>query len=261
MTATLIALETSTEYCSVALLHGASVHTRHVHAGQTHSAVLLPMVAELLAEADLTLAGCDAIVFGAGPGSFTGLRIACSVAQGLAWGAQRPVIPVCSLEMLAEGWRMQGADLLIGTLLLCALDDRMGEVYWALLEWDGADWQRRVSPSLAKPEQVVAEVDALLIGDLRRIRVIGCGNAFFVFASIMASAVVQVADEPRLPHAGAALSLARRMWVRGEVLPAHRAMPLYVRDQVALTTAARDLIAQQKRQHPPADAVEPLPVA
>jgi len=119
---------------------------REVHAGQTHSQLLLPMCQDLLAEAGLGLAQLDGIAFGAGPGSFTGLRIACAVAQGLAFGADVPVLGVGTLLALAEA---SGAARVIA-----CLDARMGEVYHAAYRREVGDWMTESGPQLCAPQQV-----------------------------------------------------------------------------------------------------------
>ena len=117
----ILALDTSTEVCAVALGDGLTWHERAIVAGQRHSELLLPMIRAMLAERGVTLKQLDGIAFGAGPGSFTGLRIACGVAQGLALGARLPVVGVSTLEALAETRRDQAA----GDRVIAALDARM----------------------------------------------------------------------------------------------------------------------------------------
>src|SRR5450759_3407814 len=132
----IIAIETSTELASAALLHGDQVLTREVSGVQTHSQTILPMVQSLLAQAGISLAQCDAIAFGAGPGSFTGVRTACGIAQGLAFGLDLPVLPIVTLLAMAQACRESG----LASDVLCVLDARMGEVYWAQYRYaDG--WQ------------------------------------------------------------------------------------------------------------------------
>src|SRR5258706_7642337 len=128
----LLALDTSTEYCSAALLRGEELTHREAHAVQRHSELILPMIEDLLGAGGLELEQFDGIDFGAGPGSFTGLRIACGVAQGLAFGAGLPVVPVGTLIALAQE---SGASRVIA-----CLDARMGEVYHAAYRRDGASW-------------------------------------------------------------------------------------------------------------------------
>ena len=140
----LLALDTSTEYLSLALMKGDKTFTFDINAGQTHSQIILPQLQLLLNEADLQLNELQCIAFGAGPGSFTGVRIAAGVAQGLGFGAQLPVVSICTLLALAEA---SGADKVIA-----CLDARMGEVYHAAYERVSGEWQTVVEPGLYKPE-------------------------------------------------------------------------------------------------------------
>src|SRR5438552_15269054 len=133
----LLALDTAGELCSVALFDGAVWHERSIVAGQSHSQHVLPMVQECLAHAALRLQDLDGIAFGAGPGAFTGVRIACGVAQGLAFGANLPVVPVPTLLALAQhAWREHQA-----TNVFACLDARMREVYVAFYAREANDWR------------------------------------------------------------------------------------------------------------------------
>src|SRR5438876_360796 len=143
----ILALDASTDVCAVALGDGAHWAERVENAGQRHSELLLPMVQALLAEARLDLAALDGIAFGAGPGSFTGLRIACGVAQGLALGADLPVVGVATLQAMAEAARQKSGR----TRVIAALDARMREVYVAAYEHDGLRWRVVLEPAVAMP--------------------------------------------------------------------------------------------------------------
>src|SRR5271167_1775066 len=143
----ILALDASTDVCAAALGDGASWGERVESAGQRHSELLLPMVHALLSEARLELTDLDGIAFGAGPGSFTGLRIACGVVQGLALGASLPVIAVATLEAMAETARSRSGC----TRVIAALDARMQEVYLAAYEHDGTRWRETVPPCVVAP--------------------------------------------------------------------------------------------------------------
>lgn len=265
MTRTLIALETSTEFCSVALRHAGQVTVRRVHAGQTHSERLLPMLAELLAEAGIAAQACEVIAFGAGPGSFTGLRIACSVAQGLAYGLDCPVIAVGTLRAMAEELRQnlsqkrkhnQEPDPLPdGTLVLAALDARMREVYWAVYAWQSGEWQERVAPGLSRPADVRHELAgeagfaSSSMPDAASGTLVqwGCGNGFDHFSAELSPCVGRIGG-PKIPDAEAMVALADRQLARGETMAAQAAAPLYVRNRVALTTLERDDVREQKKR-------------
>jgi tRNA threonylcarbamoyladenosine biosynthesis protein TsaB len=227
----LLALETSSAVCSVALLSSERLDCVAALAGQSHSGMLLDMVRKVLSEAELELADCAAIAFGAGPGSFTGLRIACSVAQGLAWGQDLPVVPVGTLTAMAEECRRaQQQDLPKGTRVLVAQDARMGEIYWSVLAWQGGRWSETIGPSLSAPKD--------LEGAVGRDIAFGCGNAFELFPAELVPLVGTVSG-PLVPDARAIAQVALGPVLAGEVLAASLARPLYIRDRVALTSDER----------------------
>jgi tRNA threonylcarbamoyladenosine biosynthesis protein TsaB len=240
----LLALDTSTEFCSVALLRatassgGASVTepyaevavwVRHEATGAVSSTRLLPAIGELLDEAGLSLANCDAIAFGAGPGSFTGLRTATGVAQGLAFGLDIPVVPVGTLLVCAERARLRDPS---ATRVLAALDARMDEAYWADYEWDAAasDWRTLHPASLDAPERIVAPAAPFTLA----------GNAAVAFGARLAAAgAARTIDAEALPHALPLAHAALRAFRAGRTVRADEAAPEYVRNKVAQTTAER----------------------
>ena len=161
-TVNLLAFDTSTEALSIALAGPGEPLLHAGEGGAQASATLIPAVLALLEQAGLELRDLDAIVFGSGPGSFTGLRTACSVAQGLALGAGVPVLPVETLMAVAEEARLRaGADD-----VLALLDARMGEVYLARYTHDGRRWQRAGPVQLGAPEAVVVPAGAVLAGNV-----------------------------------------------------------------------------------------------
>jgi tRNA threonylcarbamoyladenosine biosynthesis protein TsaB len=221
---TILAIETTTELASAALLHGTQLLLREAPSVQTHSQNILPMVQSLLNEAGIRLADCDAVAFGAGPGSFTGVRTGCGIAQGLAYGAGLPVVPVVSLLAMAEACREQTGAV----DALCVLDARMGEVYWAQYRYEGA-WRTIVEPTLSRPEAVTPQGEVLACGNGLSVyspQFSGFDFAFGVNADIM-------------PHATRVAVLARDAFARGETLDPAAAQPIYLRNKVALTTAER----------------------
>jgi tRNA threonylcarbamoyladenosine biosynthesis protein TsaB len=221
----LLVIDTSTEWCSAALWLDGRIHARRVLAEQRHSSLLLPMVDELLRESGLTLRQLDGIGYGAGPGSFTGLRIACAVTQGLAFGADLPVVGVSTLESIAE---QTGADH-----VLTVLDARMAEVYWAAYERDGAGWRAVSAPQLALPESVVVPAG----GDW-----VGAGNGFAALGEVLRprlAAQLARIDDTLMPDAAAMAPLVARAFERGEAMDAALAAPIYLRDKVALTVDER----------------------
>lgn len=221
----ILAFDTSTELCSCALTCDGEVFLRERNAGQSHSEILLPMIDSLLAENGLRVSALDAIAFGSGPGSFTGLRIACGVAQGLALGANLPVIAITSLLALAEG---QGTRKVIA-----CVDARMGEIYHAAYESEGDDWVCVAQPSLCRPDD-----SPQLSGENWS----GCGSGFKVHGEALSrryAGKLAAIDANALPHAREISSLALRRFARGEIADPASATPLYVRDKVALKSSER----------------------
>ena len=215
----LLAFDTSTETMFIALTDGQQTWQHTSEGGAKTSAALIPAILALLKEADLTLQQLDAIVFGRGPGSFTGLRTACSVAQGLAFGAGGiQVLPVDTLLAVAEEARFSIGSEKIQSVL----DARMGEVYAASYIYNNGIWAANSEIQLFKPDQLLVEAGFRLAGncldDANRI------NA--------------------LPTATAMLRLAPSLLAAGLAVPADQALPLYVRDKVAQTTAERQAMAK-----------------
>lgn len=220
----LLAIETSTELCSAALLRGDELFVEEVLAPNQHAERLAPMVRRLFARAGLAAADMDAFAFGQGPGSFTGLRIACGLAQGLALGAGRPVVGVSSLLALAEQAN--------ASRVVAALDARMGETYLAAYSRIGGDWQAAIEPGLFAQ----GALPALPGHDW-----VATGSGFDAFDWLRGAYSAQVGNriEGDLPRAGAVARVAARKLARGESVPAEQAAPLYLRDKVALTTRER----------------------
>lgn len=221
----LIAIETSTRLLSVALWRDGALLERRQDRPNGGSDLILPWVGEILAEAGITLKHLDGIAFGAGPGGFTGLRLACAVAQGLAYGADLPVAPVCTLEALA----LESG----GERVYACLDARMNEVYGAAYEMVAGFPREILAPAVAPPDAVL-----LPEGDGWQ----GCGDGFAAYPDALAARLgPRIAAWRRdvLPTAAAVARLAAPRLVRCDGIPAARAVPLYVRDKVALTTAER----------------------
>ena len=217
----LLAIETSTHHLSVALLAGDACLTRGEFLAHGGSDRLLPWIQSLLAEGGLTLRQLDGIAFGAGPGAFTGLRLACGVTQGLAYGADLPVVGICTLEAMAFS-----AD---ADRVFACLDARMNEVYVAAyVRTAEAEFHCEMSPVVLPPEMVVAPE-----GEWRAV-----GDGFAAYADTLQTRFPD-ADATVLPTAEAVGRLALPRFLRGEGQAAMAAAPLYVRDKVALTTAER----------------------
>ncbi len=221
----ILALETSTELGSCALWHDGNVLERICPSGQSHSENLLPLVRELLADAGVAVGQLDAIAFGVGPGAFTGLRIACGAAQGLAVAADLPLIPVSGLEVMAASVE--------GNKVLALLDARMGEVYSGRYCLEGDRYRLAGEIRVSPPAEIALPDDAGWVA---------CGNAPAVYPELRerlaASGIPCQGDI--LPAAGVLARIAEARWRAGEDLidPA-QAAPLYVRDKVAKTVAER----------------------
>jgi tRNA threonylcarbamoyladenosine biosynthesis protein TsaB len=217
-----LAFDTSTERMSVAARTGAGpVQAMEGAGGAQTSATLIPAIQSLLGQAGIGLRSLDAIVFGRGPGSFTGLRTACSVAQGLGFGAGVPVLGVATLMAVAEEARVLAGV----TRVVAVLDARMDEVYWAQYAHEGGLWRETAAPALGRPEDVTVPPGATL-----------AGNALTLHDARLAPGA------PRLeawPTAAALLRLAPGLLAAGQATAAAQALPLYVRDKVAQTVAER----------------------
>ena len=221
----LLAIETATESCSVALLCGERLVTRSEIAPRRHAELLLPMCDEVLAEAGLDRRDLDAIAVGRGPGAFTGVRLAISAAQGIALALDIPVVPVSSLMALAAQAPDNGADV------LAVIDARMGEVYAAVY--------RRSNGNLeAVGEETVGRADALHLPPSTALNVIGTGWTSYreALTTILASAPPW-ADGDRYPQAADIARIAAPIAAAGGGIAAEQALPVYLRDKVALTLA------------------------
>lgn len=218
---------------SCALLRGDAVISRSSSGVRTHSAAVLPMIQELLAEASIALADVDAIAYGSGPGSFTGVRTACGVAQGLGFGAGLPLVPVVTLDAMALACRQQYGS----TDILAVLDARMGEVYWAQYRYDAGEAQGAPAllpvtvqaPLLSAPESVAPQGG-----------VTACGNGFPAYADAFAGkAFAEGAHGGVMPHAVQVAQLGRIAFEAGQGVAAAQAQPLYLRNKIAYTSAER----------------------
>jgi len=229
-TMNLLAFDTSTDMMSIAVqrtLDGtAQVWQRTAPGGAQTSAHLIPLIQDLMQQAGLTFDQLDAIAFGCGPGSFTGLRTACAVAQGLAFGAKVPVLPIDTLLAVAEEARYQHLAHLPKLQVMALLDARMDELYGARYAFESGLWRQIGGYSLMKPEELVMGADCTL-----------AGNVFAVYGARLTDI-----SSPRfdaLPTATALLRMAPALLAAGGAVPADQALPLYIRDKVAKTTAER----------------------
>lgn len=223
----LLALDTSTEACSVALLHEGRVLLRHEEIPRMHAQRVLPMVRELVDEAGIPLSALDAIAFGRGPGAFTGVRIAIGVVQGLGFALERPVLPVSDLAVLAQrAHREFGA-----TQVASAIDARMDEVYWGCYRLEEGEMRLQGVEAVLAPE--AASLPRLADGDW-----FGAGTGWGTHAARLPVRPGAMAGD-LLPHARDLLDLARFAWARGEALAAEQAQPVYLRDKVATPKPAQ----------------------
>jgi tRNA threonylcarbamoyladenosine biosynthesis protein TsaB len=231
MSPAVLGLETSGTWCSVALTAHGRVHARRLAVGNAHSDHVLDMVAEVLAEAGMLLSDCDAVSFGAGPGSFTGLRIACSVAQGLAFGAGLPVVAIGTLDAIAFGAASESGT----ATLLVAQDARMGEVYWGVFDVLADVPRPLIAPSLSKAADTG---HALADAGFTLPFAVGAGNAWQAHPEALAGVAARIVLREAADAADVAVLGAREFAVGRAIDPAD-AVPLYVRDRVAETTAER----------------------
>lgn len=221
----ILALDTSSEYCSVALWRNGEVDARDTHAGQRHSELLLRMVDELLSRHGLRVGQLDGIAFGEGPGSFTGLRIACGVTQGLALATGIPVVGVGTLLAMAEATE--------AAHVVCCLDARMHEIYHAAYERSGEKWTAVHPPGLYEPA---------LAPQLPGGRWFGGGSGFAVYRETLMQRYegkLSRVDAGLHPRAQEIARLAVPQFERGEGIDGALAAPLYIRDKVALKTGER----------------------
>ena len=223
----ILAVDTATEACSAALLVGDKVFSRWEEAPRDHTRKILPMVQAVLEDAGLSLDQLDAIAFGRGPGSFTGVRIGISVAQGLAFGAGVPLIGVSTLAAMAQGvHRLEGADK-----VLSAIDARMNEVYFGRFDLQGDCMALVGEEVVSEPLALVGELTAEgpLAGNWSAV-----GTGFETYGEALGTlAQTQtLSQQVRFPAALDMLPLARKAWLAGEAVAVEQATPVYLRDKV-----------------------------
>jgi tRNA threonylcarbamoyladenosine biosynthesis protein TsaB len=225
-----LAVDAATEACSVALLSGEELISRSAEGGRPHAQQVLGMVEAVLAEAEGSLSMLDGIAASIGPGAFTGVRISVAVAQGLAFGAGLPVVPVSTLEALAFQVMRSG-----GRHALACLDARMGEVYWGCFSADlarGLGWS--CPASVGPPEGVALPV-------LEPYRGIGRGFVAYPQLAALPGLELDPKEAQALPNAREFAALGALRLALGEGVDPADISPLYLRDKVALTEAERRL--------------------
>lgn len=217
----LLAFDTSTQTLGLALLTDGQTLLLEMEGGARASEDLLPQIMRLLGNSDLNIKDLDAIVFGCGPGAFTGLRTSCSVAQGLAMGAGLPVIPVVTLHACAQQHWLTLPELQHNTDIFVQLDARMNEWYWAHYQWVNNKWTILEAPCLSSPQEMQIYVDK----------------------HHPKHTITMIAP----PMVGM-MTLAQAAWKQGKTVPPEEALPLYLRNKVALTTAERMALHNSKEK-------------
>jgi tRNA threonylcarbamoyladenosine biosynthesis protein TsaB len=233
----LLAIETSTEFLSLALSRGEELHAYHREAGQRHAELILDSISALLGRAGMGLGDLDGLAYGEGPGSFTGLRIGCGVVQGLALARGLKVLGVGTLLALAEQAAEQAAvpaieEAAAGQVVAC-LDARMGEIYHAAYRRSRDGWETVHAPGLCRPQDCPVPSGTAWIG---------AGSGFAAYGPVLRERFGSTLErtEPGVaPTAVAVLRLARQRFARGDGAAAESAIPVYIRDKVALKTSER----------------------
>ncbi|MDY2948004.1 MAG: tRNA (adenosine(37)-N6)-threonylcarbamoyltransferase complex dimerization subunit type 1 TsaB [Mannheimia varigena] len=221
MMTTILALDTATEACSVALLHNGLISTLDEISPRSHTQRILPMVDELLTQANIQIKDVNYLVFGRGPGSFTGVRVGVSVAQGLAMGANLPVVAVSNLKAMAEeAYQKLGAEKVIALI-----DARMNEVYFAQFERNGEQWNEAEAEQVCSPEKAISQFQVS-----ENVVVVGTGWA--AYSQFFEQNLPLVVSDITLPSAEYMLSIAQEEITKGNVQSALEIEPVYLRNEV-----------------------------
>lgn len=224
MSTRILAIDTATEACSVAIWNQGEIHALFELCPREHTQRILPMVQQVLAGSGVTLGQLDALAFGRGPGSFTGVRIGIGIAQGLALGADLPLLGVSTLQTMAQGaWRLTGAER-----VLSAIDARMGEVYWGQFErqQDG-NWLESEGEAVLTPAQALVRAQGLQ-GHWAHV-----GTGWQTYPDLVAGSTLTLSDgQMLLPQAEDMLPLALHAWQQGLAVAVEHAEPTYLRNEV-----------------------------
>jgi tRNA threonylcarbamoyladenosine biosynthesis protein TsaB len=226
----LLAIETATEACSAALYVDGIVTERFELTSKEHTRLILPMIDSLMADAGLKPQQLDALAFGCGPGSFTGVRIATGVIQGIAFGADLPVVPVSTLAAIAQDFFDTQAEC---NVAFTAMDARMGEIYWGVYQRDEQGFAELIGK-----ESVTPAVDI----DFPDRTGAGVGSGWGVYRQELMTRLagrVSYCEADKLPRAGAIARLGARGFERGLAVAVEQAMPVYLRDKVAKKESER----------------------
>ena len=233
---TLLALDTSNQFCSVALLHNGVISELHERAEQQHSEVVLPMVRQVLDGAGIDLKHVDAFVVGIGPGGFTGVRLAVAVVQGLAFATRKLVMPLSSLLAMAQAvYVQQGVECVVTV----AMDARMQEVYHATYRVNASGIEELQAPSLSRIQDFIAAQNEWVHDQNFGV----VGNAMVAFQQLVDWGIQHSAHvwqiDHEAPHARDLLSAAQQLGTNGQMIAPEQIAPLYVRDKIAQTIAER----------------------
>ncbi|WP_193323316.1 tRNA (adenosine(37)-N6)-threonylcarbamoyltransferase complex dimerization subunit type 1 TsaB [Erwinia endophytica] len=225
MATRILAIDTATEACSVALLNDGQITAHFELCAREHTQRILPLVQDILQQRQMVLTDLDALAFGQGPGSFTGVRIGIGIAQGLALGANLPMVGISTLKTMAQqAWRLTGA-----TRVLAAIDARMGEVYWAEYQRDERGiWQGEDTEAVLKPEAVQQRMEQLH-GDWALV-----GTGWKAYPQLVASSELALqVTAVELPCAEDMIPLAVNALAEGRAVAVEFAEPCYLRNEVA----------------------------
>ncbi|NRA60831.1 MAG: tRNA (adenosine(37)-N6)-threonylcarbamoyltransferase complex dimerization subunit type 1 TsaB [Psychrobium sp.] len=221
MSENILIIDTSTEACSVALVHNNTLISEFDVTPRNHTRMVLPMVDSLLKKAQMSVAQLDAIAWARGPGSFTGVRIGTGIMQGLALGANKPVIAISTLAAMAQ----QAIDEHQASFVISAIDARMGEVYWGIYQdVDGL--------ATLVEQEIVASPEKLTELALPEQQYMAVGTAWLAYPQLLNLANITACEDILYPHAGAMAPLAIELWRSGEAMDVEEAKPVYVRDTV-----------------------------
>lgn len=221
----LLAIDTSTEACSVALLINDKIHSQFQIVPQQHNEIILPMINQMLTKTRISLAEINAFAFGAGPGSFTGLRIAASIVQGLAYGNNKPVIPISTLAALAQGaYRLFNIPL-----LLPALDAKMHQIYFGIYQVN--DTQKIVEP--LQPDQAIApeQMTFQILKEETSKAWVGIGSGWESYSQLLTQLSGAKSNNIQVglyPDAQDIIPLAKDKLEKGETVKASEALPFYL---------------------------------
>ncbi|UKH19705.1 tRNA (adenosine(37)-N6)-threonylcarbamoyltransferase complex dimerization subunit type 1 TsaB [Actinobacillus pleuropneumoniae] len=221
MNKTILAIDTATEACSVALQHNGKLTSLDELSPRTHTQRILPMIDELLAQANISIKQVDALVFGRGPGSFTGVRVGVGIAQGLAMGANIPVVPISNLLAMAQAaYEQTGA-----TNVVVLIDARMNEVYFAQYERVEQTWQEMVTEQVCSPESAINQIQL-------KANTVVVGTGWTAYSQFAEAKLPLSISDITLPSAKSMLKLAELELEQGKALSALQIEPVYLRNEV-----------------------------